>query len=76
MPCHEHGVELDGFHEDNIEEDAFAGPAAEIRERRASPSGDSEETKVFDMVKKYKNEKNKREEVTRAMEKKNPLNGG
>ena len=47
MPCHEHGVWLDGFHEERIDEDAFAdGPAAEIRERRVSPSEDREATKI------------------------------
>lgn len=60
MPCHEHGVKLEGFHEESIDGDAFAeGPAAEMRERSASPSGESEETKVFNIVNKNENEKNK-----------------
>lgn len=60
MPCHEHGIKFEGFHEESIDDDALAeGPAAEMRERSASPSGESEETKVFDIVNKNKNEKNK-----------------
>lgn len=50
MPCHEHGVCLDGSHEDSTEEeeeDCFAGR----RERRAWPSEDKEVTnKIFAMV--------------------------
>ena len=46
MPCQEHGVLLFGFHEERIDEDAFAdGSAADRRDRRASPSGESEKTK-------------------------------
>jgi hypothetical protein len=63
MPCQEHGVRLDGFHEERIDEDAFAdGSAAEIRERRASPSEDREATtNVLVMVNIIiKNEQNNR----------------
>lgn len=42
MPCHEHGVWLDGFHEESTEEDSFAG----TRESRAWPSEDREVTVV------------------------------
>lgn len=64
MPCHEHGVGLDGFHEERIDEDAFADwSAAEIRERRASPSEDRETTKnvLVLVIIITKNEQNKRE---------------
>ena len=63
MPCQEHGVRPDGFHEERIDEDAFAdGSVAEIRERRASPSEDREATKnVLVMVNIIiKNEQNNR----------------
>lgn len=52
MPCHEHGVKLDGFHEERIEDDSLAeGSAEERRERRACPSGEREVTsKVLFMV--------------------------
>lgn len=46
IPCHKHGVELFGFHEESTGEEAFAdGSASDKRERRASPSGDKEVTK-------------------------------
>lgn len=39
MPCHEHGVRLEGSHEDRIEEDNLdEGSVAARRERRACPS--------------------------------------
>jgi hypothetical protein len=45
MPCHEHGVGLDGFHEERTEEDALKeGSVVERRERRAFPSAEREET--------------------------------
>lgn len=45
MPCHEHGVGLDGSHEERTEEDALAeGSEAERRQRRALPSAEREET--------------------------------
>lgn len=44
-PCHAHGVELDGFHEERTGDDDFAeGSTAARRERRASPSGERGET--------------------------------
>lgn len=47
MPCHAHGVELDGFHEESTADDDFEeGSAAARRERRACPSGDREVTRV------------------------------
>lgn len=66
-PCHEHGVGLDGFHEDRIDEDDFTdGSAAERRERRACPSADRDDTRstVWVMIKIIitKNEENKRKE--------------
>lgn len=51
MPCHEHGVGLDGFQVERTEDDAFAdGSASEIRERRASPSEDREATKSTNVL--------------------------
>lgn len=45
MPCQVHGVGLDGFHVERMEEEALAeGSAAESRERRACPSGEREVT--------------------------------
>lgn len=60
IPCHEHGVWLDGFHEESTKGDCFAGR----RERRAWPSGDREETKVSLVIvmKMMNNMKEKREE--------------
>lgn len=43
MPCHEHGVWLDGFQEEsNGDEDLEKGSAEERRERRVCPSGERE----------------------------------
>lgn len=51
MPCHVHGVGLDGFQEERIEDDALAeGSAAERRERRACPSGEREVTSNFFVI--------------------------
>lgn len=65
MPCHEHGVGLDGFQVERTDEDAFAdGSAAERRERSACPSGDREATRfvlVVVNINIIKKKQNKRE---------------
>lgn len=65
-PCHEQGVWLDGFHEERTEEEDFAeGSAEDIRERRACPSGEREETcSIFIMINQKKNRENNRDGVT------------
>ena len=67
MPCQEHGVWLFGFHEERIDEDAFAdGSAADKRERRASPSDERELTKsVLVMAMLKRNRKNKKWVLTK-----------
>lgn len=49
IPCHEHGVWLDGFQEEsNGDEDLAKGSAEESRESRVWPSGEREvESWVF-----------------------------
>lgn len=65
MPFHEHGVELDGFHEERTEgDDLAAGPASDRRERRACPSGERQVlTSIFVMV-RQKNSKENNKLVT------------
>jgi len=55
IPLHEHGVDVEGFHEERREGDDVAS------ERSACPSGEREVTCIFVMLKKSK-QKNK--EVT------------
>jgi len=47
IPFHEHGVELDGFHEERTGDDFAAEPAAGRRERRDCPSGERQVTPIF-----------------------------
>lgn len=52
IPCHEHGVELDGFHEERTEEVSLT---EDRRERSASPSEDRDEEEEKQRVKQNKN---------------------
>lgn len=57
IPFHEHGVELDGFHEEKTTEDDDDFSASDRRERSACPSGERQVTCIF--VKVRQNNKSK-----------------
>lgn len=64
MPCHEHGVWLDGFHEESIDDEDDLGDGLVSKERRACPSGEREVTGTVALnQKKKKHNKNEREMV-------------
>lgn len=61
MPCHEHGVGLDGSHVKSSGEEAFeAASTPDRRERRACPSEESETTTMASLARTQKNEQKNR----------------